>query len=220
MFQRRGGRGATVGIGCGCSVQRLFFPNHPSVPPRTREDYGPLAFSPAFSHPGAPASRHARSDEASLPNLAEDTGHTKDPVTKLMAVTALSKPGPMTENTSLSTDFHVDGKGLLVQQQPDKQKAMKGDDVVFSCLLFGHDPDNVSVQWEVQGFKEKYNVLQGNRTSEDTFVGRAFLSGNPKAGDFSMTLKKVSRVDPGIYHCVLTFQNGSTVEGRGTKLSI
>ncbi|XP_041751236.1 immunoglobulin superfamily member isoform X2 [Coregonus clupeaformis] len=153
-----------------------------------------------------------------------------------MAVTELSEPGSETENTSLSTDVPndvpveeeglvveegvVEEWGLVVQQQPDKEKAMAGDDVVFSCLLSGGDPEGMGVQWVVHGHKERHTILEGNQMSKDAFAGRAFLSGNPTAGDFSMMLRNVSRVDRGIYHCLLTPHNGTTVEGSGTKRSI
>ncbi|XP_024249041.1 immunoglobulin superfamily member [Oncorhynchus tshawytscha] len=161
--------------------------------------------------------------------------------------------------------------GLVVQQQPEKEKAMSGDDVVFSCLPSGCDPEGMGVQWVVHGHKERHTILEGNQTgqahhtggqpdwtgtpywratrlerhtilegnqtghahhtggqpdwtgtpywranrlerhtilegnqtSDDAFAGWAFLSGNPTAGDSSMMLRNVSRVDCGVYHCLL-----------------
>ncbi|KAK6316765.1 hypothetical protein J4Q44_G00121650 [Coregonus suidteri] len=163
-------------------------------------------------------------DGATLPNPTQDAAHTEGPVADTMAVTELSEPGSETENTSLSTDVPndvpveedglvveegvVEEWGLVVQQQPDKEKAMAGDDVVFSCLLSGGDPEGMGVQWVVHGHKERHTILEGNQMSKDAFAGRAFLSGNPTAGDFSMMLRNVSRVDRGIYHCLLTPHNG------------
>ncbi|XP_052313496.1 immunoglobulin superfamily member [Oncorhynchus keta] len=114
---------------------------------------------------------------------------------------------------------------------------MSGDDVVFSCLPSGCDPEGMGVQWVVHGHKERHTILEGNQTgqahhtggqpdwkgtpywratrlerhtilegnqtSDDAFAGRAFLSGNPTAGDSSMMLRNVSRVDCGVYHRLL-----------------
>ncbi|KAL0993988.1 hypothetical protein UPYG_G00116440 [Umbra pygmaea] len=163
-------------------------------------------------------------DGANLPNPTQSTHRHEVPLTKTIAVTALSEAGTVTENTSLFTDVltdvPVEEEGLAVQQQPDREKAMAGDNVIFTCYLSGGDPEVVSVQWEVRGHRNKNTVLEGNRTSVDGFAGRAFLSGNPSAGDFSMILRNVSSADRGVYHCILISHNGSTVEGSGTKLSI
>ncbi|XP_015196715.2 uncharacterized protein [Lepisosteus oculatus] len=110
--------------------------------------------------------------------------------------------------------------GHWLEQSPQKEKAVEGENVVFSCLL--KPPSRgLEVKWVNQQVEADLQVLVENQTVEGGgYSGRAFLSGDPQAGDASMTLLNVTSNDYGIYFCNVTLPSGETLKGPGTKLSI
>ncbi|MBN3326684.1 USF3 protein, partial [Atractosteus spatula] len=110
--------------------------------------------------------------------------------------------------------------GHWLEQSPQKEKAVEGENVVFSCLL--RPPSRgLEVKWVNQQVEGDLQVLVENQTVEGGgYSGRAFLSGDPQAGDASMTLLNVTSNDYGIYFCNVTLPSGETLRGPGTKLSI
>lgn len=111
-----------------------------------------------------------------------------------------------------------------VSQSPPTEKAVEGENLVFSCQFTqsGHfDSSNLSVKWYNKKSEETLTVLVGNETKEEGYSGRVFLNGDwLGTGVASMTLLNVTSSDYGIYICSVTLPDGSTLEGDGTKLSV
>lgn len=95
--------------------------------------------------------------------------------------------------------------------------------MVFQCLLKSDVDEEEAVDkvsWYVNGSKGRRNVLQDNKTLEDAFEGRVYLSGDVSMGDLLMTLRNVSVEDQGLYLWVFISTNSTVLQGGGTKLSI
>ncbi|KTF79277.1 hypothetical protein cypCar_00013445 [Cyprinus carpio] len=99
-----------------------------------------------------------------------------------MTVIASPTPTPLTIliTSKLEPDDPPSSQRASYLQQPPKAKAVEGEDVVFPCFLQS-DVDEVQavekVRWYVQSLEGRKNVLQGNKTVEEEFAGRVFLSG-------------------------------------------
>ncbi|KAI7812381.1 immunoglobulin superfamily member [Triplophysa rosa] len=129
----------------------------------------------------------------------------------------------VTSDEEASANTPPSPQGALYLQQPPKEKAVEGEDVVFPCLLKSDVDEEAAVEkvsWYVYSSKGRRNVLQDNETLEDAFAGRVFLSGDVSMGDLSMTLRNVSVEDQGLYLCVFISTNSTVLQGGGTKLSI
>ncbi|KAJ8347881.1 hypothetical protein SKAU_G00264700 [Synaphobranchus kaupii] len=163
-------------------------------------------------------------DGATVQGLVTPVHATPDPLIAGSKTDGPKMPLSTPETNSTDTLPAVSGEeekaGPMVEPHPTKEKAVEGEDVKFSCLLKEADPEGVVVHWIHQGPEIEDTVLEGNQTVKDRFAGRAFLSGDLGDGDFSMTLLNVSVQDRGVYLCVLTISDGSTLRGSGTKLSI
>ncbi|KAJ8266962.1 hypothetical protein GJAV_G00136660 [Gymnothorax javanicus] len=166
------------------------------------------------------------SDGATVQGPVTPVHATPDPLTAAPETDVPKLPLSTPEtNSSDTTPAAVSGEEEdeaipAIEQLPPKEKAVEGENVKFSCLLKGADPEGAVVHWILHGPESETNVLQGNQTSEDRFADRAFLCGDIGQGDFSMMLLNVSAEDRGVYVCTLTISDGSTLEGSGTKLSI
>ncbi|KAL1274064.1 hypothetical protein QQF64_026878 [Cirrhinus molitorella] len=148
----------------------------------------------------------------------------------LINVTIIASPTqtPMTILTTSSAETLPAGdsprpQGASYVQQPPKEKAVEGEDVVFPCFLKS-DVNEVQavekVRWYVQSSEGRKTVLQGNETVEEAFASRVFLSGDLSEGDLSMTLRNISVEDRGLYFCAFISINSTVLQGGGTKLSI
>lgn len=144
---------------------------------------------------------------------------TADPKTGGPPIT-LPTPESDSNDSTPAVPMEEERADPVVEQHPPKEKAVEGEDVKFSCLLKEADPMGVVVHWIHQGPESEETVLEGNHTTEDRFADRAFLCGDLGHGDFSMMLLNVSVGDRGVYLCVLTVSDNTTVHGSGTKLSI
>ncbi|XP_073697412.1 uncharacterized protein [Garra rufa] len=151
-----------------------------------------------------------------LINVSIIASPTQTPMTILITSTAETL-------AALPADDLPGPQGASYLQQPPKEKAVEGEDVVFPCLLKS-DVDKVQdvekVGWYMQSPEGRKNVLQGNKTVEEVFAGRVFLSGDLSEGDLSMTLRNISVEDRGLYFCAFLATNSTVVQGGGTKLSI
>lgn len=142
-----------------------------------------------------------------------------------MTVIASPTPTPLTIliTSKLEPDDPPSSQRASYLQQPPKAKAVEGEDVVFPCFLQS-DVDEVQavekVRWYVQSLEGRKNVLQGNKTVEEEFAGRVFLSGDLSEGDLSMTLRNISVEDQGLYLCSFISTHSTVLQGGGTKLSI
>ncbi|XP_036381547.1 immunoglobulin superfamily member [Megalops cyprinoides] len=161
-------------------------------------------------------------DGATLSGLTADVNTTADPLASAPETngTEVIQSAPEMNSTDAAPAASEEEEGPGVEQHPPKEKAVEGEDVVFSCTLKHGHPSGVVVQWIHERLESEHTVLEGNQTGEDMFADRAFLSGDLAGGDYSMTLRNVSAVDRGIYLCVLTLPDGSILKGSGTKLSI
>ncbi|KAG7484331.1 hypothetical protein MATL_G00048140 [Megalops atlanticus] len=162
-------------------------------------------------------------DGATLPGLTADVNTTADPLASAPETngTEVIQPAPETNSTEAAPAASgEEEEGPGVEQHPPKEKAVEGEDVVFSCTLKRGDPSGVAARWIHERLESEHTVLEGNQTGEDMFADRAFLSGDSAGGDYSMTLRNVTAEDRGMYLCVLTLADGTTLKGSGTKLSI
>ncbi|XP_066555161.1 uncharacterized protein LOC136746512 [Amia ocellicauda] len=132
-------------------------------------------------------------------------------------VTFTTVPPPTDQGTAGQQPIQAQGHPVL-EQSPPKEKAVEGENVVFVCLLKTAVVSYVS--WTNQRLEEKLTVLQMNRTDDEAYFGRAYLSGDLESGDASMTLLNVTSNDYGIYICHVELANGTALQGSGTKLSI
>uniref|UniRef100_A0A8C1L3K5 Si:ch211-114c12.5 n=1 Tax=Cyprinus carpio TaxID=7962 RepID=A0A8C1L3K5_CYPCA len=141
-----------------------------------------------------------------------------------MTVIASPTPTPLTIliTSKLEPDDPPSSQRASYLQQPPKAKAVEGEDVVFPCFLQS-DVDEVQavekVRWYVQSLEGRKNVLQGNKTVEEEFAGRVFLSGDLSEGDLSMTLRNISVEDQGLYLCSFISTHSTVLQGGGTKLN-
>ncbi|XP_061105822.1 immunoglobulin superfamily member [Conger conger] len=166
-------------------------------------------------------------DGATVQSVVTPVQATSDPLTAGPMTDgpeiALSTPEQSSNDSTPAVseeEVEEEATGPMVEQHPPKEKAVEGEDVKFSCLLKDADPEGVVIHWIHQRSESVHTVLEGNQTSEDRFADRAFLCGDLGHGDFSMMLRNVSVEDRGVYLCVLTVSDGSTLQGSGTKLSI
>lgn len=151
-----------------------------------------------------------------LVNAAILTNPTETPLPILITSTTDDLP-------ALPADDPPGPQVVSYLQQPSKEKAVEGEDVVFPCFLKSDLAEILPVEkvrWYVQSLEGRRNVLQGNNTVEEVFAGRVFLSGDLPMGDLSMTLRNISVKDQGLYLCTFMSTNSTILHGGGTKLSI